>query len=63
MLTGEIKFSKANRWIRLESEPTLFWLAFWFQVALAAFVIAVSPRSIRNDVRSIRENQERRKKT
>ncbi|QGJ19608.1 MULTISPECIES: hypothetical protein [unclassified Polaromonas] len=28
VFTGEIKFSKANRWIRLESEPTVFWLAF-----------------------------------
>ncbi|WP_457282168.1 hypothetical protein [Polaromonas sp. P5_D5] len=57
MLAGEIKFSKANRWIRLESEPTVFWLAFWFQFALAVFVVAVTPRSIRKDIRAIRENR------
>ena len=61
-LTGEIKFSKANRWIRLESEPTVFWLAFWFQFALAAFAVAVIPRSIRKDVRAIREHRARLKK-
>lgn len=60
-LTGEIKFSRANRWIRLDSEPTVFWLAFWFQIALAVFVVAVTPRSIRKDVRAIRENRARRK--
>lgn len=60
--TGEIKFSKANRWIRLESEPTVFWLAFWFQFAIAAFAVAVIPGSIRKDVRAIRENRAPRKK-
>jgi hypothetical protein len=63
MLTGEIKFSKASRWIRLESEPTVFWLAFWFQMALVVFAIAVTPRSIRNDLRDIREIRAQRKKT
>ena len=62
-LTGEIKFGKANRWIRLDSEPTVFWLAFWFQFALAVFAIAVTPRSIRNDVRAIKENRALRRKT
>jgi hypothetical protein len=61
-LTGEIKFGKANRWIRLESEPTLFWLAFWFQFALAIFAVAIVPRSMRKDVLAIRENLARRKK-
>lgn len=62
ILTGEIKFSKANRWIRLEKDPTVFWLAFWFQFALAVFVVAVTPGSIRKDVRAIRENRAPRKK-
>jgi len=61
-LTGEIKFSKANRWIRLESEPTVFWLAFWVQFSLAVFLAAMIPISIRKDVRAIRENRTPRKK-
>jgi len=61
-LTGEIKFGKANRWIRLESESTVFWLVFWFQFPLAVFVVAVTPRSICKDVRAIREKWAQRKK-
>lgn len=61
-LTGEIKFGKANRWIRLGSDPTVFWLAFWFQFALAFFAVAVSPRAIRKDVHAIRESRAQRKK-
>ncbi len=61
-LTGEIKFSKAGRWIRLESEPTVFWLAFWAQFGFAAFVVAMIPGSIRKDLRAIRENRVQPKK-
>jgi len=61
-ITGEIKFGRSSRWVRLASDPTVFWLAFWFQFGLAICVVAVTPRSIRKDIHAIRENRARRKK-
>ncbi len=53
--TGEIGFGKSSRLILEKDHPTTFWLAFWFQFGLATIVVWLSPRSMRKDIRAIRE--------
>jgi hypothetical protein len=55
VLTGEIGFGKSSRVILEKDSPATFWLAFWFQLGLAAIVIWASPKAIRKDVQAIRE--------
>lgn len=53
--TAEIGFGKSSRLIMEKDGPTTFWLAFWFQLGLAAIVIWISPKAMRKDLQAIRE--------